>query len=83
MTLSTDKITDIFYLIDEFCHHFDQSIKGYVLGNEPKRKPKMSTSEVITLMVLFHPALRHVSAMPQLSDMFLQGLSVGAMSVSR
>lgn len=54
MTLSTDKITNIFYLVDEFCHHFDQSIKGHILGNQPKRKPKMSTSEVITLMILFH-----------------------------
>lgn len=54
MTLSTDKITDIFYLVDEFCHHFDNNIKGYTLGKKPKRKPKMSTSEVITLMVLFH-----------------------------
>ena len=54
MTLSDDKITDIFYLIDEFCYHFEESIKEHVLGNEPKRKPKMGNSEVITLMVLFH-----------------------------
>lgn len=54
MTLSTDKITDIFYLIDEFCLEFNKTIRGYIVGNEPKRKPKMSTSEVITLMVLFH-----------------------------
>lgn len=54
MTLSADKITEIFYLIDEFCYHFDNAIKGHILGNQPKRKPKMSTSEVITLMVLFH-----------------------------
>lgn len=54
MTLSTDKITDIFYLIDEFCLEFDKTIKGYIIGNEPKRTPKMSSSEVITLMVLFH-----------------------------
>ena len=54
MTLFTDKITDIFYLIDEFCLEFNKTIRGYIVGNEPKRKPKMSTSEVITLMVLFH-----------------------------
>lgn len=54
MTLSADKITNIFYLIDEFCHHFDQSIQKHTLGNKPKRKPTMSQSEVITLMVLFH-----------------------------
>ena len=54
MTLSDNKITDIFYLIDEFCHHFEESIKGHILGNKPKRKTQMSQSEVITLMVLFH-----------------------------
>ncbi|MEM0941883.1 MAG: IS982 family transposase, partial [Bacteroidota bacterium] len=49
-----NKITDIFYLVDEFCHHFDQSIQKHTLGNKPKRKPKMSHSEVIALMVIFH-----------------------------
>jgi hypothetical protein len=29
-------------------------MRGYILGNKPKRKPKMSVSEVITIMVLFH-----------------------------
>jgi len=54
MTLSADKITDIFYLIDEFCIEFERTITPYTIGNAPKRKPKMSTSEVITLMVVFH-----------------------------
>lgn len=54
MTLSNTKITEIFYLIDEFCYHFEGAIAQYTLGNQPKRKPKMSISEVITLMVLFH-----------------------------
>ena len=54
MILSNDKITNIFYLIDEFCNNFDKSICKYTLGNKSKRKPKMSTSEVITLIVLFH-----------------------------
>lgn len=54
MTLSNDKITDIFYLVDEFCHHFDHLITRHLIGNKPKRKPRMSTSEVITIMILFH-----------------------------
>lgn len=54
MTLSTDNITDFFYLIDEFCFEFDRTIKSHTLGNAPRRKPEMSISEVITLMVLFH-----------------------------
>lgn len=54
MVLSDIKITEIFYLVDEFCLEFEQTIKKHILGNEPKRKPRMSCSEVITIMVLFH-----------------------------
>ena len=54
MTLTDDKITDIFYLIDDFCQEFDKSVQKHILGNKPKRKPTMSCSEVITLMVMFH-----------------------------
>lgn len=54
MTLLDNKIIDIFYLIDEFCHHFEKNISGHILGNKPKRKPKMNNNEVITLMVLSH-----------------------------
>ena len=54
MVLSPAKITEIFYLIDEFCIEFEQTIQKHTLGNKPKRKPRMSCSEVITLMVIFH-----------------------------
>ena len=54
MQISIDKITEIFYLTDEFCKEFDKSISNHTLGNKPKRKPKMSQSEVITIMILFH-----------------------------
>ena len=54
MNLSTDKVTEIFYLADEFCIQFDASVSRNRVGNAPKRKPRMSTSEVITLMTLFH-----------------------------
>ncbi len=54
MQLTEDKITEIFYLADEFCHEFDKTISKHSLGNKPKRKPKMSKSEVITIVVLFH-----------------------------
>lgn len=54
MTLTDDKITEIFYLIDEFCIEFDKSVGKHILGNKPKRTPKMSPSEVITIMVMFH-----------------------------
>ena len=54
MNLSSDKVTEIFYLIDEFCIQFKTSLCANLIGNAPKRKPLMSDSEVITLMVLFH-----------------------------
>lgn len=54
MVLSNSKITEIFYLVDEFCLEFEQAIKKHTLGKEPKRKPRMSCSEVITIMILFH-----------------------------
>jgi hypothetical protein len=54
MSLTKDKVTEIFYIVDEFCRHFEASISPNMLGNAPKRKPLMSKSEVITLMVMFH-----------------------------
>ncbi|MDB5012487.1 MAG: transposase family protein [Daejeonella sp.] len=54
MNLSSDKVTEIFYLVDEFCIQFEASLVPNLIGNAPKRKPRMSNSEVITLMTLFH-----------------------------
>lgn len=54
MSLSKDKITEIFYLTDEFCKEFEKTVSNYSLRNAPREKPKMSSSEVITIMVLFH-----------------------------
>ncbi|HXH98658.1 MAG TPA: hypothetical protein VNI52_04420, partial [Sphingobacteriaceae bacterium] len=54
MNITTDKVTEIFYLTDEFCKEFKCVISASMLGNAPKRKPRMSESEVITLMTLFH-----------------------------
>lgn len=54
-----DKITDIFYLIDEFCKEFERIKEGHLLAEEVSkkrrnRKFKMSDSEVITILVMFH-----------------------------
>jgi hypothetical protein len=54
MYLDRDKITEIFVLADEFCIGFNETVSMHSLGNKPKKKPKMSQSEVITIMVLFH-----------------------------
>ncbi len=54
MYFTQDKITEIFYLTDEFCSQFQKSIQGYLLGKSPKKKPLMSQSEVITILIIFH-----------------------------
>lgn len=54
MILTDNKITEIFYLVDDFCIEFDKTIQKHTLGNKPKRKPILSSSEVITLMIAFH-----------------------------
>lgn len=54
MNISIDEVTEIFYLTDEFCKEFKSIVSSSMIGNAPKRKPRMSESEVITLMTLFH-----------------------------
>jgi hypothetical protein len=54
MYFTQDKITEIFYLTDEFCLEFQKSIQGHLLGNPSKKKPKMSQSEVISILIIFH-----------------------------
>jgi hypothetical protein len=54
MYFTHDKITEIFVLADEFCKEFEKTMSNHSIGNAPKRKPKMSTSEVICIMVIFH-----------------------------
>jgi len=48
------KITEIFCIVDEFCKEYDQIVDKSLLGNPPKRPPRMSESEIITIAVLFH-----------------------------
>ncbi len=49
-----DKVIEIFVIVDEFCKKFDQETETFLPGNKPKRRPKMSKSEVITIIILFH-----------------------------
>ena len=53
------KITEIFYLMDEFCKDFERAKKGHVLSEKASlkrrnRKFTMSDSEIITIVILFH-----------------------------
>jgi hypothetical protein len=57
--INTDKITEIFFIVDEFCKEFNQAKKGHVLNSTSSkkrrnRKFKMSDSEVITALIIFH-----------------------------
>lgn len=54
MYFTEDKITEIFYLTDEFCSEFQKSIQGHLIGNKAKKKPIMSQSEVISILIIFH-----------------------------
>lgn len=49
-----NKITDIFCIIDEFCQNFKQNTESFILANKPKRSSRMSESEVISILMLFH-----------------------------
>lgn len=49
-----DEITEIFWVTDEFCKNFEKTTESYIIENKPKRKPKMTTAEVITIYYLFH-----------------------------
>lgn len=51
--INFDKITDIFCTVDEFCLQFQKFTQPFTLGNLPKKKPKMSNAEIITVMILF------------------------------
>ena len=54
MNLSKDKVTEIFYFADNFCKEFYKAIEIYAFEEggkarrEPRRKPKMSSGEVVT-----------------------------------
>ncbi len=59
--LTLDKITEIFFLADEFCNHFNQHIDECVVklssdtNIKTRNKPcGLSQSEVITILICFH-----------------------------
>ncbi len=52
--ISTDKVTEIFCLIDEFSKEFEHFIQKSLIGVNSKRPSTMSSSEIMTITVLFH-----------------------------
>ncbi|NLA25473.1 MAG: IS982 family transposase [Bacteroidales bacterium] len=59
MNTQQTNLIEIFYIIDEFCKNFDKTVNEHSLSSDTtkktrNKKSKMSTSEVITILVLFH-----------------------------
>lgn len=57
--ISTDKITEIYVIIDDFRKEFATVLEGHVLNQESglkrRNKPsKLSDSEVMTILIAFH-----------------------------
>ena len=57
--ISTDKITEIFCLVDDFCKEFDKTKRGHLLKKDLSKRPynrpnRMSDSEIITIVIVFH-----------------------------
>lgn len=55
----SNKITEIFYSIDEFCKEFKRAEEGHILEKTTVKKRRnrpytLSDSEVITILVIFH-----------------------------
>ena len=59
LLIMENKVTEIFFYVDEFCNEFNKTITKYQLSNKTSKnkrnKPcRMHDSEVITIMILFH-----------------------------
>ena len=54
MNFTDTKITEIYYLVDDFCKEFDNNLSTRIIGKPSKRRPILNHSEVISIMILFH-----------------------------
>ena len=57
--LSSDKITEIFFVIDEFCKNFNEVVSAHTIKQDNGKKTRnrksiLSDSEVMTILILFH-----------------------------
>ena len=56
--MTENKVTEIFYMADDFCRFFDAMTAKYTLKPNGKRKyhwdSTMSNAEVMLIMILFH-----------------------------
>lgn len=54
MNFTDSKITEIYYLVDDFCKEFDNNLSTKIIGKPSKRPAILNHSEVISIMILFH-----------------------------
>jgi hypothetical protein len=60
--LNKDKITEIFYIVDEFCKEYNKTVAKFSLSEaDPDKKHRnkpcrlsLSDSEVSTILILLH-----------------------------
>lgn len=54
MNFTDSKITEIYYVVDNFCKEFDNNLSTKIIGKPSKRPAILNHSEVISIMILFH-----------------------------
>ena len=55
--LSDNKVIEIFYMADDFCKFFNETVKKHSIDDEKKHRNKpsrLSDAEMITLLIMFH-----------------------------
>jgi hypothetical protein len=56
--LTEDKVTELFFIADEFCKYFDWMMARYTLKNAGKRpyhrETTLSKAEIMLIIILFH-----------------------------
>ena len=55
--LSDSKVIDIFYMADDFCKFFNETVKKHSIedGKKHRNKPsRLSDAEMITILIMFH-----------------------------
>ncbi|MBQ5855782.1 MAG: hypothetical protein IIW55_00570 [Bacteroidales bacterium] len=55
--LSDSKVIGIFYMADDFCNFFNETVKKHSIedGKKHRSKPsRLSDAEMITILIMFH-----------------------------
>ena len=71
--LSDNKVIKIFYMADDFCNFFNETVKKHSIddGKKHRNKPsRLSDSEIMTILIMFHMSgfrcLKHSAALHHL-----------------